>query len=181
MGERSKEAREIDKRATLAHLMERYKNLIFSLCLRMTGDYFAAEDLTQETFLSAWEHLSSFDGQAEKAWLCRIAANLCTDYLRKGERRAVPTAPEKLPEESAPESESPVRRADTAEVLEELGRAVAALPPPYRETAEEYYLRGRTAREISESTGTPLKTVQTRLRRAREMLKKTIRKELLTD
>ena len=165
----------------LAHLMEQYNNLIFSLCLRMTGDYFAAEDLTQETFFSAWEHLSSFDGRDEKSWLCRIAANLCTDHLRKGERRAVPTAPEDIPEQRVPETETPARYADTAAVMEELHRAIAALPPPYRETAESCYLRGKTAREISEGTGVPLKTVQTRLRRAREMLKKSIRKELLTD
>ena len=69
--------------------MQDYKNLIFSLCLRMTGDYFTAEDLTQDTFLAAYEHLSSFDGRQEKAWLCRIAANRCTVGLMPWATRAV--------------------------------------------------------------------------------------------
>lgn len=147
----------------------------------MTGDYFTAEDLTQETFLAAYEHLSSFDGRQEKAWLCRIAANRCTDYLRRSSRRSVPTPVEELPTLPAPAADEPERRAGTAAVMEELRRAVAALPPPYREAAEATYLLGLSAREISEETGVPLKTVQTRIRRARDTLRKTIRKELLLD
>ena len=161
--------------------MQDYKNLIFSLCLRMTGDYFTAEDLTQDTFLAAYEHLSSFDGRQEKAWLCRIAANRCTDYLRRSAARGVPTAVEEFPPSPAPSSQEPEQRAGAAAVMEELRRAVEGLSPPYRQAAEFTYLQGLSAREISERTGVPLKTVQTRIRRARDALRKTIRKELLLD
>ena len=176
-----REAREIDASATLLRWMQDYKNLIFSLCLRMTGDYFTAEDLTQDTFLAAYEHLSSFDGRQEKAWLCRIAANRCTDYLRRSAARGVPTAAEEFPPIPAPSSQEPEQRAGAAAVMEELRRAVEGLSPPYRQAAEFTYLQGLSAREISERTGVPLKTVQTRIRRARDALRKTIRKELLLD
>ncbi|MFR6393486.1 MAG: RNA polymerase sigma factor [Roseburia sp.] len=52
-------------------MVHKYQNLVFSICVKMTGDYFAAEDLTQETFLSAYRHKEEFDGKNEKAWLCR--------------------------------------------------------------------------------------------------------------
>ena len=65
----------------LSALIDSYGNLVFSICYKMTSDYFASEDLSQETFLSAYKHLSEFDGQYEKAWICRIATNKCLDYL----------------------------------------------------------------------------------------------------
>ena len=73
----------IDSKENFIRLIRQYQNLVFSICLKLTGDYFAAEDLTQETFLSAYRHLEEFTGQAEKAWLCRIAGNKCVDYLRE--------------------------------------------------------------------------------------------------
>lgn len=72
-------------------MVHKYQNLVFSICVKMTGDYFAAEDLTQETFLSAYQHKEEFDGKNEKAWLCRIASNKCIDYSRQAARRMVPT------------------------------------------------------------------------------------------
>ena len=63
----------IDRAKKIAILLSDYQNLIFSLCYQMTQNYFEAEDLAQETFVAAYEHLDSFDGQHEKAWLCRIA------------------------------------------------------------------------------------------------------------
>ena len=56
----------------LSLLIEKYQNLIFSICLKMTKDYFASEGLTQETFLSAFRHFKTFDGENEKAWICII-------------------------------------------------------------------------------------------------------------
>ena len=60
----------IDSKEQIIRLMNQYKNLVFSVCLKLTGDYFVAEDITQETFLSAYEHWQDFDGAAEKAWIC---------------------------------------------------------------------------------------------------------------
>ena len=49
---------EIDSKEKLIELMSQHKNLVFSVCLKMTGDYFAAEDITQETFISAYDFLA---------------------------------------------------------------------------------------------------------------------------
>ena len=45
----------------LTQMMHDYQNLVFSVCVKMTGDYFAAEDISQETFISAYRHLGEFD------------------------------------------------------------------------------------------------------------------------
>ena len=87
---------EIDSKEKLIDLMSLYKNLVFSVCLKMTGDYFAAEDITQETFISAYQHLKDFDGQSEKAWLCRIASNKCVDHLLSAKRRELATSDDEL-------------------------------------------------------------------------------------
>ncbi len=92
-----REVEKIEANENLIRWMGEYKNLIFSICLRMTGDYFTAEDIAQETFLSAYMHMDKFDGNNEKAWLCRIAANKCTDYLRSAAAKAVPTAEDEMP------------------------------------------------------------------------------------
>lgn len=170
----------IDAKEKLKQLITDYQNLVFSICLRLTGDYFTAEDLTQETFLAAYAHLSDFDGQSEKAWLCRIAGNKCIDWKRAAERRSIPTEETEFPEVSSG-CDDTYRQVTGREVMEKLQVQLNALPAPYRETGTAYFLESRSAREISEQTGTPVKTVQTRIYRARELLKKTMRKEDLLE
>ena len=142
----------------------------------MTGDYFAAEDLTQETFLAAYQHWKDFDGSAEKSWLCRIACNKCTDYLRSAERRAVPTEDEEIPEQSD-DAEDPFHICSAKGILKHLAETIDSLPYTYRETAKKYFLGGMTAAEIASAENSNLKTVQTQICRARQILKKKIRKE----
>ena len=161
--------------------MNTYKNLVFSLCLKMTGDYFTAEDITQETFISAYQHLKDFDGQSEKAWLCRIASNKCVDHLRSAKRREVATSDDDLSLMEDTSNESPLKQYVTSEVLSTFKASCDTLPEPYRTSAKLHFEEGLTAREISKRSGQPLKTVQSHIYRAREMLKKKIRKEdLLT-
>lgn len=169
----------IDSTENFIKLIRQYQNLVFSLCLKLTGDYFAAEDLTQETFLSAYQHLESFDGQAEKAWICRIASNKCTDYLRAAARRAVPTEEEELQSAAGTSKEEPLGLVLNRELLLELRTACETLGPPYREIAVAHYAEGKTAGEIAVEQGVSLNTVKTRIYRAREMLKKSIGKEML--
>ena len=168
----------IDSKENFIKLIKQYQNLVFSICLKLTGDYFAAEDLTQETFLSAYQHLGNFDGQAEKAWLCRIASNKCVDYLRAADRRVVPVAEEELPEQES-EQDEPLRQVLNKEILEELAAGCEALKSPYREVARKHFVEGLTAGEIATATETGLSTIKTQIYRARELLRKSLGKEML--
>lgn len=170
----------IDSKENFIRLVNQYKNLIFSICLKLTGDYFAAEDLTQETFISAYQHWEEFEGISEKAWLCRIASNKSIDYCRAATRRMVPTEDEMLVESLVDRSE-PLQSVLNQEVLQELEHCCRALSPPYDEVALKHFLEGRTAKEIAEQSGIGINTVKTQIYRAREMLKKTYRKEMLTN
>lgn len=169
----------IDSKENLIRLINQYQNLIFSICLKFTGDYFAAEDLTQETFLGAYQHLSEFGGEAEKAWLCRIASNKCIDYRRAAARRMVPTLEEEISDKEMVDRQDPLHKILNREVLEELKVCCLALPPPYDEVALQHFLGGKTAREIAEQSGIGVHTIKTQIRRAREMLKKTFGEEML--
>ena len=171
----------IDSKETLIRLINQYQNLIFSICLKLTGDYFVAEDLTQETFLSAYMHLVEYAPEAEKAWLCRIASNKCIDYLRAAARRVIPTEEEEIHNLELPDKEEPLRQVLNSEILEELRSCCYALPSPYRDVSIAHFIEAKTAKEIAQESQTSIHTVKSHIHRAREMLKKSYRKELLQE
>lgn len=155
----------------LTLLIDRYQNLVFSICYRMTSDYSAAEDLAQETFLSAYEKYPSFDGKNEKAWVCRIATNKCLDYLKHSSRQSIPTEDTwfSSQEEGSPSPEE-VYLED--EVRKELYDSCRALKPPYDEIALDYYYYELDVGEIAAKRERNPKTVQTQIYRARGMLRR---------
>ncbi len=166
----------MNSKEQLVSWMEKYENLVFSICYRMTQDYFAAQDITQETFLSAFRKASDFDGVNEKAWICRIATNKCVDYLRNAGRRQIPTEDEKIPETVSyigrPEEEMLER-----EVRSQLLLACRSLSPPYGQVAEDYFYLEKKAETIAREHNQKLKTVQTQIYRARNMLREIYRKK----
>ena len=168
----------IDSKENLIRLINQYQNLIFSICLKLTGDYFAAEDLTQETFLSAYKYIDTFDGQSEKAWICRIASNKAIDYLKAAKRREVPTMQEDMQGKMAANEADPLQKVINREVMEEMKERCAALKHPYCDVAVEHFIKGKSAKEIAMQSNIPLNTIQTRLYRAREMLRTTMDKEV---
>ena len=80
---------ELDKQ--FVELLKKYEKLAFSVCYKMTQNYFDAEDLTQETFLAVYKSLAEFDGVNPGGFITRIATNKCLDYLKRADRRATPT------------------------------------------------------------------------------------------
>lgn len=160
----------------MSYWIDTYQNLIFSICYKMTGNYFDAEDLTQDTFLSAYKNRSRFDGNNEKAWLARIATNKCLDFRKKSARGEVPTQEEFF-------AEQPQKSENACEtvcmqnlVLEELKRCCRMLKSPYDEVAEWYFYREMSVGEIADALGRSEKTVQTQVYRAKAMLRKLYQK-----
>jgi RNA polymerase sigma-70 factor, ECF subfamily len=161
-------------------LIDTYQNLIFSICFKIVHDYFDAEDLAQETFLSAYKHLSDFDRQYEKAWLSRIATNKCLDFIKRSDRKSIPTEDEYFTLQRNKEA-SPEENVLEHEVRLQLSERCNNLKSPYREIALDHFYRELSAAEIAQNTGKNLKTVQTQIYRARALLQKTYRKGALLN
>ena len=70
-------------------IIEKYEKLIFTICFQFVKDYQEAQNLTQETFISAYTHIDSCNIETIKPWLSRIATNKAKDYLKSAYNRRV--------------------------------------------------------------------------------------------
>lgn len=140
----------------------------------MVGNPFDAQDLTQETFLSAYQKLADFDGVHERAWICRIATNKCLDYLKSTTRRAEPSE-EKIFTEIPDQKPNPEMEYLMGESKKEILALCRQLSPPYNEIAEEHFYEEKSVREIAEEKGRNIRTVQTQVYRAKALLKRKLK------
>lgn len=160
----------IDSRENLIRLINQYQNLVFSICLKITGDYFTAEDITQDTFISVYKHWQSFDGKNEKTWICRIATNKCIDFKRAAARNETALEDEIIAEIT--DFKEPLQEIINKEVMRKFTDAVEKLEEPYRSVSRKHFIEGKTAKEISVENGKNLKTIQTQIYRARNELRR---------
>ena len=140
----------------------RFSRPVFSLGLRLLGSAEAAEELTQDVFLTAWRKASRFDAGRGRlsTWLMAIAHNLAVDRLRRerGAGRPILILVDEVPERVSESDVDPILDRDAAR------RAMQSLSDGERDLLVKAYFRGMTAREISETDAIPLGTVKTRLR-----------------
>ncbi len=157
-------------------LVAKYTNLVGSIAYNILGDVHVAGDITQETFLKVYRHLPELeDARKFKGWLCSIVRTSCIDHLRKD--RVKPASLEKIAEEGV----EPVGEvlaasalqpsAELEELREKILSIVNALPRIYQQIILLRHLRRMTYREMSDFLGMPVATIESRLYRARIMLK----------
>jgi RNA polymerase sigma-70 factor (ECF subfamily) len=161
---------EIGKEAYLKDLMKKYGQLVYTICLRNCGNPFDAEDLMQETFLAVYKNLDTYNGEKEQAWICKIALNKCLDFLKSTGRRQIPMEDVAV-DIDAGEAVLPEQIFLQRESEHAVRRLCESLKAPYASVAVAHFCEEKTAREIAESTGKGLKTVQTQIYRAKAMLK----------
>ena len=150
--------------------MESYSGLIFTICYSMSGDYFEAEDLAQDTFISAFRNLESFDGTNMKAWITTIAANKCRDYLKNSARRTTPSPTEAFLElkDSGPLPEDGLLKEDSEKRMKDI---CGKLKEPYKSIAIKHFCQNRSAEEIAWETQKSIRTIQTQIYRTKSILK----------
>ena len=159
-----------------AELVARYQDAVFAMASRFVPGAVDAEDVAQEAFLKAYRGLEGFKGEARfSTWLYRITWNLCADWLRR-HRRSGRTA--HLPLENAEalaDGRVDLERGLLAsEERRKVREALDGLDEKYRSVIVLLYYQKLSYEEIASVMGVPLKTVETRLYRARRMLKQSL-------
>lgn len=158
----------------IERLVRDYSRLVFTVCYRMIGDYHEAENLTQDTFISAMNALERFEGENYKAFLVTIASNKCRDLLKSARmRRSVADGEEVLPfihDRSNVEEEV----MDNA-LGEALQSACHSLNEQYKTVAILRFVEQKEYAEMAKLLSRDVKTVTTQVYRAREKLKSALK------
>lgn len=159
-----------------------YQDMVYNQAYRVIGEPDAAEDATQEAFISAYRKIHTYRGGSFKAWLLRIVTNACYDELRRRKRR--PTTPlepvdafdEEIesPRWIADTGEAPEERALRAELSEAIQNCLNDLSNDFRTVVILVDIQGMDYAEAADIMGTPLGTIKSRLARARRGMRQCL-------
>lgn len=159
-----------------SRLVEQYERFVFTICYQMVRDYQEAQNLSQETFISAYRHIGDCDPANYRPWLARIASNKAKDYLKSAHQRHESLVDDgELPElllEKTPEDIFVSK--DTSRRIQE---KINSLEEPYLKVSTLYFLEEKNVEEIARALFRPKKTVQTQLYRAKQILQKMLKEE----
>ena len=145
-----------------------YQRPMYNLALRMLGDAPAAEDATQDAFISAFRNISRFREGSLKSWLLTIAANRCRDVLRsRGARPVESLDSEDTTLDPPSRAESPEEYAVRREMGRSIQEALAALPHDQRLAVVLIDVQGLAYEEAADVMGINVGTVKSRLSRGR--------------
>ncbi len=166
-------------------LQKKYKRIIAALIRKMVQNEDDVDDLTQESFIKAYNALASFQfGYSFSAWLYRIASNTCIDFLRK---KRFPTISIDKPIGNSEDNHffeiedktyMPDDSVLSKEKLEALREAIENLPENYREIIKLRHEKEMDYKNIAEMLDLPLGTVKAHLFRARKLLLEELRKKI---
>ena len=164
---------------SFTELVNRYKNLVYSVIFRQIKDKELANDYAQDVFLKVYKNLKSYSPDFKfSTWVMRIAGNHIIDMHRK----------KKLHEVSYEEHSESIERSSKTEISAEgeffrqeearrIEKIVAGLPEMYKVPVVLYHGQGLSYQEIAESLGEPLSKVKNRIFRGRKMLRNKLVRE----
>jgi len=152
-------------RDSFAVLIGRYSDPLYRHALGMTGSPDVAEDILQTSFIKAFHHLGEVRGRFD-AWLFRIVANGCKDWLKNIRRSHLSYDEDDQPSTFA----SPDEDLDRTELRQDLDAALAQLAPSLREAFIMKHVEGRSYEDMADLLETTVGALKMRVHRAREAL-----------
>jgi len=173
-------------RDAFAERAEQHRRELHVHCYRMLASFDEAEDAVQETLLRAWKARDSFAGEHLRAWLYKIATNVCLDQLRRGSRRRTAVTsfaevpwlqpyPDGLLDEIAPVADEPDAVVVDRETIElAFLAALQVLPPRQRAAFVARDVLGWPAGESAEMLGVSVAAANSALQRARATMREHV-------
>jgi RNA polymerase sigma-70 factor (ECF subfamily) len=163
-------------------LVRRYERKIFRLAQHITQNREDAEDVLQETFLKAYEHLDQFKGDSKfYTWIVRIAVNQALMKLRRRRTdksvsmdETIDTGEDTVTREIAAWEENPEQRFSRAEIGEIMDGAIQSLEPIYRSVFVLRDVEDLSTEETADALGLSVPAVKSRLLRARLQLREKL-------
>jgi RNA polymerase sigma-70 factor (ECF subfamily) len=152
-------------RDAFATLINRYSDPLYRHALGMTGSPDVAEDILQTSFIKAYHHLGEVRGRFD-AWLFRIVANGCKDWLKNIRRTHLSYEEDDQPSGYA----TPEEDLDRTELRTDLDYALSQLAPSLREAFIMKHVEGRSYEEMADLLSTTVGALKMRVHRAREAL-----------
>jgi RNA polymerase sigma factor (sigma-70 family) len=172
-----KQAVEQGNQLAFTELMGLYRDTIYFMLVKMTGNVDDAEDLTLEAFGKAFKNLSQYTPDyAFSTWLFKIASNNCIDFMRKKKKNVLANDNYEDVTESyhvksmASGSLDPEENLIKSQKIELMRKVVDKLKPRYKKLIQLRYFEEYSYEEICEELDLPLGTVKAQLFRAREFL-----------
>jgi RNA polymerase sigma-70 factor (ECF subfamily) len=172
------------KQSAYAELMDRYRESIYYMMLKMVKNQDDADDLTIEAFGKAFSRLEQYSPSfAFSTWLFKIASNNCIDFIRK--KRITVTSMdtgrttddgEVIFFDAKASTLNPEESIIQSQKIKLMRNLVSKLKPRYKQLIEKRYFEELSYEEIAEELNLPLGTVKAQLFRAREFLANLINK-----
>lgn len=160
-------------------LVEEYQSRFLSMAYKYTNDYNFAEDLCQEIFIKIYKNLPKFRNKSQlSTWLYKIAVNTCIDWNRRNNSKNIKVINIKDNEVTKVKSQDNTEKTIIyKEYQQVIHKTVYGLKDKYKSIIILYYFNHLTYNEISKILNIPIKTIETRLYRARKIIKTKLLKE----
>lgn len=161
-------------------LVSKYEHMVFSLALRIMKSREDAEDVTQEVFLNAYNHLADYQSRFKfSTWLLKITKNQALYRLRGAKNRPVPAEDLDIlssgsPDNVAPQASNPEEAAERNEFKDVVLDILQTLPDKYRLTLMLRHLFERSYQDISDILEMNIGTVKTNIHLGRKLLRQKL-------
>ena len=153
-------------------LVEKYRNDLFRTIYAVLRDQKEAEDAAQEVFLKIYTSLPQYEDQGFKTWITRIAVNHAIDVKRKRDRRQEDTLEKVEYDFQESQSESVEAEIINKERRTLVRKKLNELPANYRNVIYDFYIAEKSYQQMAEEQNVGIKTIETKLYRARLWMKK---------
>lgn len=159
---------------TWEELVRDHSARVYRLALRLTGNAYDAEDLTQDVFVRVFKSLHKFEPGTLEGWLHRITTNLFLDQARRRQRIRFDGLADETGERLPGGEPTPAERLADAGLDHDVAAALAALSPGYRACVVLCDVEGLTYEEVAQILDLKLGTVRSRIHRGRSQLREAL-------